>query len=157
MLPFKKILCPTDFSQPSYEALKVANELALHFPAELYLVHILAPIPVITAATTPMSAGAPTTSFDVVLYEKELKGSAEKKLEEITDQRLSKELKVRSFLAYGKTADEIVRIAEKEKIDLIVISTHGETGFRHLIFGSVAEKVVRHAQCPVLTIRASHK
>ena len=157
MLPFKKILCPTDFSQPSYESLKVAEEMALHFSSELYLIHVLAPIPVITAATTPMSAGAPTTSFDVVLYEKELKSSAEKKLEEVTDQRFSKELKTQSFLAYGKAADEIVRIAEKEKLDLIVISTHGETGFRHLIFGSVAEKVVRHAQCPVLTIRASHK
>ena len=50
-----------------------------------------------------------------------------------------------------------MKIAEKEKVDLVVISTHGETGFRHLIFGSVAEKVVRHAQCPVLTIRASQK
>ena len=157
MLPFKKILCPTDFSQPSYEALKVANELALHFSAELYLVHVLAPIPVITAATTPMSAGAPGTSFDVVLYEKELKSAAEKKLAEIVDQKLAKELKVQSFLAYGKAADEIVKIAEKEKVDLIIISTHGETGFRHLIFGSVAEKVVRHAQCPVLTIRAAQK
>lgn len=157
MLPFRKILCPTDFSQPSYEALKAANELAIHFSAELHLVHVLAPIPVITAATTPLSAGAPTTGFDVVLYEKELKSEAEKKLAEITDQRLSKELKVQSFLAYGKAADEIVKIAEKEKVDLVVISTHGETGFRHLIFGSVAEKVVRHAQCPVLTIRASQK
>lgn len=157
MLPFKKILCPTDFSQPSYDALKVAAELALHFSAELYLVHVLAPIPVITATTTPMSAGAPGTSLDVVLYEKELMDFAEKKLAEIIDQKLSKELKVQSFLADGKAADEIVRIADKEKIDLIVISTHGETGFRHLIFGSVAEKVVRHAQCPVLTIRAMQK
>ncbi|HVP36691.1 MAG TPA: universal stress protein [Terriglobales bacterium] len=156
MLPFKKILCPTDFSQPSYEALKEANELAEHFSAELLLVHVLAPIPVITAATTPMSAGAPAINFDVVLYEKELKAWAEKKLGEIIDQKLSKELKIQMFLAYGKAADEIVKIAEKEKADLIVISTHGETGFRHLIFGSVAEKVVRHAHCPVLTVRASH-
>ena len=155
MLPIKKILCPTDFSQPSYDALQVANELALHFSAKLYLVHVLTPIPVITSATSPISGGTPGTSFDVLLYEKELMDFAEKKLQEITDQRLSKELTVQSFLEYGNAADEIVKIAEKEKVDLIVISTHGETGFRHLIFGSVAEKVVRHAQCPALTIRAS--
>ncbi len=157
MLPFKKILCPTDFSEPSSEALKVANELALHFSAELCLVHVLAPIPVVTAATTPISAGAPTTTFDVVAYEKELKVASQEKLSALIDRGVAKELKVQSYLAQGKAADEIARIAEKEKVDLIIISTHGETGFRHMIFGSVAEKVVRHAPCPVLTIRTVHK
>lgn len=145
MLPFKKILCPTDFSEPSYEAIKTAGEIAFHFGSELCVLHVVSRVPVV-----PMGGG-PTT-FDVPLYEQELEVSSRKSLEEIINQLEWKELKVRLIVLRGNAADEIVRTAGEEEIDLIVIATHGRTGLDRLIFGSVAEKVVRLAPCPVLTV-----
>ena len=144
MLPFKRVLCPTDFSEASYEALKAANELALHFSGELYLVHVVAPVPI---AETP-------TSFNVSLYQQELTRSAERSLREVIEQRVTRGLEVRPVVALGYAAEEIVRIAAEVSADVIVIATQGTTGWRRFIFGSVAEKVVRLAPCPVLTIQA---
>jgi nucleotide-binding universal stress UspA family protein len=150
MLPFKKILCPTDFSEPSYEALKAANELALHFSTELYLVHVISPAPIAEASTD--YSGTPDLS---VLEEMET--SAKNLLQRIVKRRVPKELHTHQIIVLGGAADEIIRIGEKEKVDLIVIATHGQTGWRHLVFGSVAERVVRLAPCPVLTIRVPHE
>jgi len=149
MLPVKRILCPTDFSQPSYEGLKAANELALHFSAELYLVHIVpsVPVPMLEAPTVP-------EAFNLGSHQLELETSAQKSLQETVNQRVPRELSVRQIVGHGDAAREIVRIARDENVDLIVIATHGMTGWRHLVFGSVAEKVVRLAPCPVLTVRA---
>jgi universal stress protein A len=147
MLPFRKILWPTDFSEPSYEALKAANELAVHFSAQLLLVHVVSMVPVI-----PSLMGGP--SFDVALYQQELEASHKKLLDDVIKQRVPKELSVRPLVRQGDAALEIVRVVEEEKADIIVIATHGHTGWRRLVFGAVAEKVVRHATCPVLTIYA---
>lgn len=144
MLPFRRVLCPTDFSKASYEALKAANELALHFSGELYLVHVVAPVPVVEAPT----------SFNVPLYQQELTQSAERSLREVIEQRVAKELEVHPVVALGYAAEEIVRIAAEVSADVIVIATQGTTGWRRFIFGSVAERVVRLAPCPVLTIQA---
>ena len=152
MLPFKKILCPTDFSEPSTRAVKVASELAMHFSAEVCLLHVIAPIPVPVVEGADLSPG-----FDVPSYQLELETLAERSIKEMLEKMLPKELKVRPLVGHGDAANEIVRIAEEEKFDLIVIATHGTTGWRHLIFGSVAEKVVRLSPCPVLTIRATEK
>jgi nucleotide-binding universal stress UspA family protein len=146
MLPFKKILYPTDFSEASYQALKAANELAAHFSAELSIVHVVSPV----VQTSPdFAPGA--------LALQEMEASAEKSLQEVVKQRVSKELHVRQIVVLGEAADKIIRMSEEEKVDLIVIATHGQTGWRHLVFGSVAEKVVQLAPCPVLTIRAPHE
>lgn len=150
MLPVKKILCPTDFSDPSYETLRVANELAQHFSAELLIVHVISPIPIVSTPTGPMS-------FNVSLYQKELEKSTKKSLQDIINKMVTKELKVIPVVAYGIAADEIVNIAEEQNVDMIVIATHGRTGFRHLISGSVTEKVVRISSHPVLTIRTPKK
>jgi len=144
MLPIKKILCPTDFSEPSYEAIKTAGELAFHFGSELYLLHVVSPVPVI-----PMGGGA---VFNVPLYEQELEVFSKRSLEEIINQMEWRDMKVRLIVLRGNPPDEIVRIAEEEMVELIVIATRGRTGFDRIIFGSVAEKVVRLAPCPVLTI-----
>jgi nucleotide-binding universal stress UspA family protein len=146
MLPFKKILCPTDFSEPSNMAIKAADELATHFSAELYIVHIVSPIPAIA------STGA--TAFNVPEYQKELVASAKMSLKNMVDNRVSKTLKVHPIVAIGIEANEITRIANIEKVDLIVISTHGRTGWRNFIFGSVAEKIIRFSTIPVLTIHS---
>lgn len=153
MLPFKKILCPTDFSEPSYEALKAASELALHFSAELYLVHVVAPIPRLSALEAPEIPGGPY-DFNIPLHLEKLEEEAITRLRQVTEERLSKALRVFPIVVHGRAADEIVRVAEKEKVDLIVLATHGETGWQHFFAGSVAEKVVRIATHPVLTIRA---
>jgi nucleotide-binding universal stress UspA family protein len=145
MLPFKKILCPTDFSEPSYEAIKSASELASYFESELCIVHVISPVPIIPVGPEP-------SAFNVALYEQELEASSKRSLQEVVNQLESKELKTRLIALRGNPADEIVRTADEENVDLIVIATRGRTGLDRLIFGSVAEKVVRLAKCPVLTI-----
>lgn len=152
MLPLKRILCPTDFSDASYEALKTANELALHFSAELSLIHVVSPVPTSVMADTP--APAPPASFDVASYQQELEADARKSLQDVAERRVSKELSTKMFVVPGSAAAEIVRVARDENVDLIVIATHGQTGWRRWIFGSVAEKVVRLASQRVLTVPA---
>jgi len=146
MLPIKKILWPTDFSEPSYEALKTAQELAGHFSAELYIVHVVTPIPMLSSATGP-------SGFDVGGFHEQLMDTSKESLKDIVKDKIAKKIKTHTRVVMGRAPDEIVSTAEKVKADLIVISTHGETGWRHLVFGSVAEKVVRFSSCPVLTIR----
>ena len=150
MLPLKKILWPTDFSEPSFEALDAAKELASRFSAELYVVHVVSSLPVVPAPPGP-------TSFNVSLYEEALLDSAKASIEDILEKRIPDNITAHSIVATGFVADEIVHEAEKQKIDLIVTATHGEKGWRRLVFGSVAEKVVRTAPCPVLVIHAPRK
>lgn len=152
MLPFKKILCPTDFSEPSSKALQAANELATHFSAELCLLHVIPSVPIPMVEGEGFSPG-----FDIPSYEEHLVQTARQSIQELAEKMVSKGLKVRPLIGNGDAADEIVRIAEEQNFDLIVIATHGTTGWRHLIFGSVAEKVVRLSPCPVLTVRAPEK
>lgn len=155
MLPFKKILCPTDFSEPSYEALKVANELALHFSSELFVLHAVAPIP--SANVSPPPAGkAPSKGFNISLYRQQLEEISKRSLKKLVEQRIAKGQKVHRIVVQGEASDQIIDAVEKQKIDLIVIATHGRTGWRRFIFGSVAEKVIRLAPCPVLTIQPPH-
>ncbi len=156
MLPFKKILCPTDFSEPSYEALNVANELALHFSSELFLLHVIAPIP--TANVSPPPTGsASSKGFNISLYRQELEDLSRKSLEKVVEERISKGLNVHPIVIQGEASDQIIDAVEKHTIDLIVIATNGRTGWRRFIFGSVAEKVVRFSPCPVLTIQPPHE
>jgi len=145
MLPIKKILWPTDFSEPSYVALNTAQELAKHFSAELTIVNVITPIPVVSSPNGP-------AGFDVSLYQDQIKETSNESLQDIIQKKISKEIKTEGKIVMGNAPDEIVKTAEEENVDLIVIATHGETGWRHLVFGSVAEKVVRFATCPVLTI-----
>lgn len=144
MLPFKKILCPTDLSDPSYEGLKAAAETAQHFSAELLLVHVVAPIPAIAIPDAPSTMGIP-------LQIQELVQTAQKELSILINTR-TRGIRVKPVVVEGIAAPQILRIAEENRVDLIVMSTHGQTGWRHLVFGSVAERVVREAPCPVLVI-----
>ncbi len=153
MLPFKKILCPTDFSEPSFEALKAAQELAQHFSAELVLVHVVAPVPRVSVTEAPEVPGNPH-DLNVPLHMEKLEEESQKRLKKLADERLSKDVRVQQIVVHGRAADEIVKVAESERVDLIVLPTHGETGWGHFFFGSVAEKVVRTAGHPVLVIRA---
>lgn len=148
MFPVKKILCPTDFSEPSNEGLRVANQLANHFSAEVILVHVVSPIQVY-----PSSPGG-VAGLEISTYLEEMTMVSQKSLEEMAKNKISSNLKVKTVVLQGNPADEIVNLAESEKVDMIVTATHGWTGWRRFIFGSVAEKVVRSASCPVLTAPA---
>lgn len=144
MLPIRKIVCPTDFSEPSLEGVATAEELAKHFGAELLLVTVVTPIHPAVAAE---SAGYMRDEF-----EKEMMRHATESLKQIVDEKIGADVSKRQFVAYGSAADEIVALAKKEGVDLLVIATHGWTGWRRFVFGSVAEKVIRMANCPTLTV-----
>lgn len=149
MLPLRNVLCPTDFSDPSYEALRSATELALHFDAHLVVVHIVPTVPVIASPVDGLGAPA----MDVGRYVREMTVQSEKMLAETVHDRVPAEVPVRLVVTYGDPADEILAAADRENADAIVIATHGRTGWRRFLFGSVAEKVMRFAKCPVMTIR----
>jgi nucleotide-binding universal stress UspA family protein len=150
MLPFKRILCPTDFSGPALVALKRAEELARHFSAELIVAHAVPEVPGPHAYSDPPVA----TSNGVPLHQQELAIHAENLLKDLVSHQISPEVRTRDLVTTGEAAPEILRIAAAEHVDLIVIASHGETGWRRLAFGSVTEEVVRHSPCPVLTIMA---
>lgn len=145
MLPVKKILCPTDFSEPSFIGLERANELADHFSAELILVHVVANIHLYP--TSPIGGG-----FNLAGYLEEMVDVSQQSMAEVVKDRVSQNIEVRTNILQGNAADEIVALAESEKVDIIVTATHGWTGWRRFFFGSVTEKVVRTATCPVMTI-----
>ena len=123
----------------------MSRELAEHFSAELMVLHVIPPIP-----TLPSD---PHYNFEVPAYQEALRENARRQIEEATRDQTASGVKSRTMVSYGDPAKEIVRIAEEESVDLVVIATHGLTGWQHLVFGSVAEKVVRTAKCPVLTVR----
>ena len=150
MLPLKKIIWPTDFSDPAYESLKDAVELAEQFSAEMLLVHVVGPLPTIDGALAP-------TGFNISAVLKEIEFSAKKSLVKIRRERIPLDIRVRTLVIPGMPAHEIVKLAENENADIIVMPTHGESGWHRFVFGSVAEKVIRHAECPVLAIRLPHQ
>jgi nucleotide-binding universal stress UspA family protein len=168
-LPLKRILCPVDQApistsappgaQPdcahghgpteaACRALSTSEELAGMFCGELLLVHVVPPTPV----PQPAIDGALVPPFDVVAYEEQLREHYRASLERLRKERLSRKTNVRVRVVTGDPATEIVRMTKEEKCDLVVLPTHGRTGLSHVFFGSVAEKVVRHAECPVLTL-----
>jgi nucleotide-binding universal stress UspA family protein len=142
MLPLKKILCPTDFSQPSFEALSVASALATQFGAELYVLHVMEPQEPVLGIVS------------VEEFERARSAEAVQSIYRQVDKLAGKNLKTRPIIKSGDAATEILQTATEEQPDLIVIATHGLTGWRHLVFGSVAEAVVNQAQKPVLTIHS---
>jgi len=145
MLPFKRILCPTDFSEPACKAIKAAGELAERDSAELILMHVVGAIPALDSPTGMVG-------FDIAAYQKELTDSAEKSLQERLVKHIPEGVATRTLVVHGEAAHEIVRVVKEEGVDLLVMSTHGATGWRERIFGSVTEKVMRHAEGPMLTV-----
>jgi len=149
MLPLKRILCPTDFSDFSYEAIEKGAELARQFEAELCVLHVT-PTLQNTPGLTPFPEFA---GIDPSQYETATREGAEREMGELIERHRLKGIRVRALVRRGSPADEIVSVADEEKADLIILATHGLTGWRSHIFGSVAEKVLRVARCPVLVKR----
>jgi len=149
MLPLKRILCPTDFSDFSYDAIEKGVELAKHFGAELCVLYVT-PALENTPALTPFQdfVGVDSGQLETAAW-----NHAERKLVELIKRHHLSGVRVRSLIRRGLPAEEIVSVADEEKSDLIVIATHGLTGWRHQVFGSVAEEVLRRSRCPVLVTR----
>jgi len=148
MLPLKHILCPTDFSEPSYEALRVADELAAHFSATLHVINVVPLVPIVEAPI-----GVESASFNVDSYQQELESQARKSLKSLVSERVGGRPNMVSEVLVGNAAGEVTRYASDKSIDMIVIATHGLSGWRRFISGSTTEQIVRQASCPVLTIR----
>ena len=149
MLPFKKILSPIDFSDPSYEALAIAEKLALQSSSELCVVHVVPSIPFVPESPLP-------PDFNISLLQLKLEEKAKKSLQDEVEKRVSEKVLLHIVVTSGNPAEEIARIAQDDKSELIVIASHGESGWRHFIHGSVTERVLRLAPCHVLLVRASH-
>ena len=135
----KKILFPTDFSHTGDAALEMATSLARDTGATLMIAHVEEAPNVYAGGEFYYGIPNPPTE--------ELR----RMLEEV--KPTDPEVKYEHRLLTGDPASTIVRLADEEDVDLIVMGTHGRTGLVHLLFGSVAEYVLRHARCPVLTVR----
>ena len=141
----QRILAPTDFSELSKQGLTSALELAETFGAKLLLLHVVEPPPYPVEGIVPSHLGA--TLLD------DLERQASKDLAQMLSETPGSKIEVTRRVVAGIPYRKIVEVAEEEKSDLIVMTTHGRTGFSHLVMGSVTEKIVRMAPCPVLTIR----
>jgi len=144
-MDIKSILFPTDFSEGSLYALPYAVDMATSHGAKLYMLHILYDI----ASASGLSV--PHTSLDQMY--KELEVSAKKELQNFGWQKREGLKDVEFAVIRGLPYEEILKFAKEKGVDLIVIGTHGKTGIDRVIFGSTAQRVVRHAQCPVLTVK----
>jgi nucleotide-binding universal stress UspA family protein len=145
MKPFRKILVPVDFSAYSLESLDYAVELARRFEATIGIVYVYQP----TSYAVPDSFELFSPS-QLAAMESEF----ERRLQATRDEVVASGIEnVETRLLMGMPATEIVSYAEANAYDLIVMGTHGRSGFGHALLGSVAEKVVRQAPCPVLTVR----
>jgi len=139
-----KILVPVDFSPSSHAALESAADLALHFGAAIHLVHV---IPMFPTATFP-------DYIPEAKFMEETRKEAERHFAGATAGLTAKGIKVGSSVESGDdVASAILDVAERENADMVVISTHGLTGWHPLVFGSIAEKVMKLVQCPVLLLR----
>ncbi len=145
MIQLNRILAAADFSSSSGHAIQHACELAGRFQSELHLLHVLE----VHATTTPMFAGG----LAISAWVKESRAAAERELERAIDPAWNFRGRIVRATAEGTPFLEIIRYARSHEIDLIVLGTHGRTGVSHFLMGSVAEKVVRKADCPVLTVK----
>jgi nucleotide-binding universal stress UspA family protein len=138
---FSRILCPIDFERDSMDALELACQLAKQNSATVCLLTVIG-IPPAAATALPPVPIFPDADFEA---------ETRRRLEAITREKLagfSQEV----FVASGNAAPEILNLVSEQKIDLIVIGTHGRKGVSHFLLGSVSERVVRESPVPVLTI-----
>lgn len=143
----KKILFPTDFSEGSDNALPYAADMAKHYGAKLYLLHVIHDIAKATGWYVPH------VSLDE-LY-RDIEKNAAKEMDRYGLEEFRGLKDIERPVVKGIPYEEILKFAKENNIDLIVIGTHGRKGLDRVIFGSTAEKVVRDAPCPVLSVRLS--
>ncbi len=139
---FKTVLCPTDFSDASYHALEYALRFAQSADGQLILTHV------VHVPAGDLGGEAYTLDF------KEAQHKVEERLREVHSERLQGYAKCEIVTVIGDPAEEVTALAKTRAADLIIMSTHGRSGLSHLVMGSVAEQILRHAPCPVFIVRA---
>jgi nucleotide-binding universal stress UspA family protein len=142
-LKLKRILVTTDFSEESRKAFRYAAAFADQLGAELDVLVVIEP-------ATFMSG---MEAVPIAMDTKSLRSAAEQSLAKWIQKELPAPIRATPIVREGKAYSEIVSAAEERGADMIVISTHGYTGVKHLFMGSTAERVARHARCPVLIVR----
>lgn len=148
-MQIKTILFPTDFSNGARAAMDHAISLAMDYQAKLILLYVIQDISI-------AEWYIPSTLAVVDLTE-DMRKSASQEMDKWIAEVSAKVNDVEKMIARGVPFVEIIKTAKEKSADLIVIGTHGRTGIDHLLFGSTAEKVVRKAACPVLTVRIAGK
>lgn len=138
----KKILVPVDFSDCSNKALQYAIPFARQFDAELTLLHVVQPFVAIPEMP----------SVDAALIQSQMREAGKNQLDTLR-RTIDEEIPSKTMLRVGSPHVEIINAAKESGIDVIILSTHGRTGLTHVFLGSNAERVVRHAGCPVLIVR----
>lgn len=141
-LPIKKILVPTDFTVYSDHAIEYAIMVGRKFQAKILLVHVIEPL-----------TYSLTDTVQIIDHYTALKTVAKPILENLQKMILKKGLEADILLLDGNPYLEIVKKSREAGVDLIIMGTHGRTGIEHILMGSVAERVVRLASCPVVTVR----
>jgi nucleotide-binding universal stress UspA family protein len=146
MIDLHRILVPTDFSKSSSNALVYGSAFAEKFGAELYLLHVVQDLTwfVPEAILVAPAAMPPLEQFVT---------ASQTALERAIKELNRPGIKTHPVVREGTPFDTIIKYAREIDVDLIVMGTHGHTGLAHVLLGSVAEKVVRKAPCPVLTVR----
>lgn len=133
---FKKILCPVDFDPNSLQTLRLASEISQAYSATLHVLHVL------DVATAPKpEVGIP------------FEAAATDRLERLALRKIDRKVRRVLHVEAGDPGVEVLDAAKQLDADLIVIATHGRKGLRRLVLGSVAERIVREARCPVITLR----
>ncbi|MDD5009754.1 MAG: universal stress protein [Syntrophorhabdaceae bacterium] len=145
---FKKIVCPVDFSEFTEEIVTYAVSIAKKFNAELHLFHVIPNLNYFTPYESFL------TPENLVAIENNIGVEVDRDFNKIIKKI---DIPVKKITKTGVTFVEIIDYVKTEAIDLIVMGTHGRSGIEHILIGSVAEKVVRKAPCPVLTIRPKNK
>jgi nucleotide-binding universal stress UspA family protein len=149
MIDMKRIIVPIDFSDYSKKALRYAVEFAKQFSAEIVLVYVVEPV----IYPADFSFG----QVAIPSMENELRQRGQEQLAKLLETESGGLIASRAVVRSGKPFVEINLLAQEENADLIIIATHGHSGIEHVLFGSTAEKVVRKAHCPVLTVREKEK
>lgn len=144
MDPIKKLLCPTDFSDSSDAAFALAVDLASQLGSSVELVHVVQPPVYVGWEDSPAGLTATAQLLE------QTRQRAEQQLTAAAAKLASKGVPIQTRMYDGSPAQQIAELSKQ--VDLIVIGTHGRTGLPHLLLGSVAERVVRTASCPVLTV-----
>ncbi|MCS7013454.1 MAG: universal stress protein [Chloroherpetonaceae bacterium] len=144
MIAIKKILCPIDFSEVSHNAILYGKEFACAMGAELILLHVVEPV-TMTAETVPY------------VSEVELERNAKEELSMLVQKECPSTLTVRQLVKIGLAPDTIIRVAEEEDVDLLIMGSHGRSGLSRLLLGSVTEAVMRRAKLPILVVKQEEK
>ena len=149
MIVLKQILVATDFSESAAVALAYGRDLARTFNARLHVLH---------AVEDVMLRYSPEVGFASPDLQKDLEAAAKRDLEKLITEDDRKTLTVVPVISTAvNIATEIVEYAKANSIDLVITGTHGRGAVKHFLMGSVAERVVRTAQCPVLTVHAKER